>query len=148
MVNTFISKISYILNNLFQLYFWTQLIFLSRSWFKDKIITALGYKNFITKNEWCPYQYWPFYRIPRLARGFYKTSWKMMLSKQLTPLDTWSCPIWDLYMFCYWNESLQILSFLQDFELEYALQTIRKSPDTLDKSGEIASVWWNISTSS
>ena len=54
LVNTFISKISYILNNLFQLYFWTQLFFLSRSWFMDKIITVLGYKKFITEMSDAP----------------------------------------------------------------------------------------------
>ena len=56
LVNTFISKISYILNNLFQLYmyFWTQLFFLSRSWFMNKIITVLGYKNFIAEMSYAP----------------------------------------------------------------------------------------------
>ena len=54
LVNTFISKISYILNNLFQLYFWTQLIFLNRSRFMDKIITVLGYKNFIAEMSYAP----------------------------------------------------------------------------------------------
>ena len=54
MVITFISQISYILNNLFQLYFWTQLFFLSRSWFMDKIITVLGYKKFITEMSYAP----------------------------------------------------------------------------------------------
>ena len=49
-------KISYILNNLFQLYryFWTQLFFLSRPWFMDKIVTVLGYKNFITEMSYTP----------------------------------------------------------------------------------------------
>ena len=54
MVNTFISKISYILNNMFQLYFWTQLFSLSRSWFMDKIITVLGYEIFITEMSYAP----------------------------------------------------------------------------------------------
>ena len=54
LVNTFISKISYIINNLFQLYFWTQLFLLRRSWFMDKIITVLGNKNFITEMSDAP----------------------------------------------------------------------------------------------
>ena len=58
LVNTFISKISYILDNLFQLYFWTQLFFLSRSWFMDKIITVLGYKKFITEMSDAPDCWW------------------------------------------------------------------------------------------
>ena len=67
LVNTFISKISYILNNLFQLYFWTQLFFLSRSWFMDKIITVLGYKKFITEMSYAP-DCISFWKIPSLWR--------------------------------------------------------------------------------
>ena len=51
---------TFILNNLFQLYFWTQLFFLCRSWFIDKIITVLGYKNCITEMSHAPdwWQIW------------------------------------------------------------------------------------------
>ena len=29
--------------------------------------------------------------------------------RTLSPLDTWSCPIWDLHMFLYWDQSLKKL---------------------------------------
>ena len=54
LVNTSIPKISYISNNMFQLYLWTQLFFSSMSWFMGKIITVLGYKIFITELSYAP----------------------------------------------------------------------------------------------
>ena len=62
-----------------------------------------------------PYcRFWRNYLIPG---GFHRTFATHVASPQrtLTPLDTLSCPIWDLHLFWYWDYSFLNLSCLLTF---------------------------------